>query len=134
MTEEDPNAGQDLPVLDDGALQDLTEEAGEEVAQKFMEEYLVMLPVRAAKIFKGLTRGDTDTTLEAIISLRASSGMAGAQRLEAYCRSLESALKHGHNPDMTAVKAVLFANIRQVVREASRRGHLPPKSHGPSGP
>ncbi|MFF2315507.1 Hpt domain-containing protein [Arthrobacter sp. NPDC058097] len=129
---EDPDSGQDLPVLDDGALQVLTDEAGEDAAQKFMEEYLVMLPVRAAKIFKGLTRGDTETTLEAIISLRVSSGMAGAQRLEAYCGSLESALKHGHHPDMTAVKAVLFANIRQVVREASRRGHLPPKSHGSS--
>jgi len=130
---EDPDAGQDLPVLDDSALQTLTDEAGEDAAQKFMEEYLVMLSVRAAKIFKGLTRGDTETTLEALISLTVSSGMAGAQRLEAYCGSLESALKHGHNPDMTAVKAVLFANIRQVVREASRRGHLPPKSHGAPG-
>jgi hypothetical protein len=130
---EDPDADQDLPVLDDGALQDLKEEAGEAVAQQFMEEYLVMLPVRAAKIFKGLTRGDTETTLEAIISLRVTSGMAGARRLESYCGGLESALKHGHSPDMTAVKAVLFANIRLVVREASRRGHLPPKPHGTSG-
>lgn len=130
---EDQDAGQDLPVLDDGALQDLRDEAGEDAAQKFMEEYLVMLPVRAAKIFKGLTRGDSETTLEALISLRVSSGMAGAQRLEAYCANLETALKHGHNPDMTAVKAVLFANIRQVVREASRRGHLPPRSHGSAG-
>jgi HPt (histidine-containing phosphotransfer) domain-containing protein len=129
---EDPDAGQDLPVLDDGALQNLKDEAGEAVAQQYMEEYLVMLPLRAAKIFKGLTRGDAETTLEAIISLRVSSGMAGAQRLEAYCGTLESALKQGHSPDMTAVKAVLFANIRQVVREASRRGHLPPKPHGPS--
>ena len=129
---EDRGAGQDLPVLDDGALQNLRDEAGEAVAQQFMEEYLVMLPVRAAKIFKGLTRGDAETTLEAIISLRVSSGMAGAQRLESYCGSLESALKQGLSPDMTVVKAVLFANIRQVVREASRRGHLPPKSHGPS--
>jgi len=131
---EDPDGGQDLPVLDDGALQDLKEEAGDAVAQQFMEEYLVMLPVRAAKIFKGLTRGDTETTLEAIISLRVSSAMAGARRLESYCAGLESALKHGHSPDMTAVKAVLFANIRLVVREASRRGHLPPKSQGSSTP
>ena len=126
------DAGGDLPVLDDGALQALKDEAGEAVAQQFMEEYLVMLPVRAAKIFKGLTRGDDETTLEAIISLRVSSAMAGAQRLESYCASLESALKHGHSPDMAAVRAVLFANIRLVVREASRRGHLPPKSHGAS--
>jgi histidine phosphotransfer protein HptB len=127
---EDPDAGQDLPVLDDGALQVLRDEAGADAAQQFMEEYLVMLPVRAAKIFKGLTRGDTETTLDAITSLRVSSGMAGAQRLEAYCGTLENALKHGHAPDITAVKAVLFANIRLVVREASRRGHLPPKSQG----
>ena len=130
---EDPDAGQDLPVLDDGALQVLRDEAGADAAQQFMEEYLVMLPVRAAKIFKGLTRGDTETTLDAITSLRVSSGMAGAQRLEAYCGTLENALKHGHAPDITAVKAVLFANIRLVVREASRRGHLPLKPQGSSG-
>jgi hypothetical protein len=59
--------------------------------------------------------------------------MAGAQRLEAYCGTLENALKHGHAPDIAAVKAVLFANIRLVVREASRRGHLPPKPQGSSG-
>ncbi|MBT2555998.1 hypothetical protein [Arthrobacter sp. ISL-5] len=125
---EDP--GQDLPALDDGALQDLKDDAGEAVAGAFIEEYLLMLPARAAKIFKALTREDTGESLDAVVSLRTSSAMAGALRLESYCRDLETALKQGHSPDVTAVKAVLFANIRQVIREASRRGHLPPKSQG----
>lgn len=85
-----------------------------------MEEYVLILPVRAAKIFRGLSRRDLDPTLEALISLKVSSAMAGALRLEGYCRTLENELKHGHAPDATAVWAVLFANIRLVIREASR--------------
>ncbi|MDQ1058312.1 hypothetical protein QFZ23_002213 [Arthrobacter globiformis] len=48
---------QDLPVLADGLFQELTEDAGEAVAGLFMEEYFRMLPVRAAKIFKGCPAG-----------------------------------------------------------------------------
>jgi hypothetical protein len=39
----------------------------------FMEEYFWMLPVRAAKIFKGLSGRDVEPTLEALISLKVSS-------------------------------------------------------------
>jgi histidine phosphotransfer protein HptB len=124
---------QELPVLDDGPLQELKNDAGDAAAQAFMEEYLLMLPVRAAKILKGLALGEVEVTTEALISLRVSSAMAGALRLEEYCRTLESALKRGHIPDTTAVRPILFANIRHVIREASRRGHLPPKSQGPVG-
>ncbi|MBT2548030.1 Hpt domain-containing protein [Arthrobacter sp. ISL-65] len=123
---EDP--GQDLSALDDGALQDLKDDAGEAVARAFIEEYLLMLPARAAKIVRALTREDTVESLDAVVSLRTSSAMAGALRLESYCRDLERGLKRGHSPDVTAVTAGLFSNIRQVIREASRRGHLPPRS------
>jgi hypothetical protein len=121
----------DLPVLADGLFQELTEDAGEAVARAFMEEYFRMLPVRAAKIFKGLSGRDVEPTLEALISLKVSSAMAGALRLEEYCRTLENALKDGHDPDTPTVRAVLFANIRLVIREASRRGYLPSQAPNP---
>lgn len=121
----------DLPVLADGLFQELVEDAGEAVARAFMEEYFRILPVRAAKIFKGLSGKDLEPTLEALISLKVSSAMAGALRLEDYCRTLESALKDGHDPDTSTVRAVLFANIRLVIREASRRGYLQSQASKP---
>jgi hypothetical protein len=44
--------GDDFPVLDVGALQDLQDDAGEAVAQAFMEDYLLMLLARALRIFR----------------------------------------------------------------------------------
>jgi predicted ArsR family transcriptional regulator len=68
--------GQDLPVLDSSVLQDLNEEAGEDVAQAFIEDYLLTLVARAARIFKTFTRGDLEESLDAVVSLRTSSEMA----------------------------------------------------------
>lgn len=56
-----------------------------------------------------------------------------ALRLEGYCRDLESALTRGHRPLASAVKAVLFANIRLVVTDAARHGHLSPGAKGVAG-
>jgi hypothetical protein len=123
----------DLPVLDDGPLQALKDEAGDAVARAFMEEYLLMLPLRAAKVIKGLAAEDIEPGIEALISLKVSSAMAGALRLEGYCGSLERALRRGHVPDAGAVKSVLLANIRMVVRKASHRGHLPTRRPGSDG-
>lgn len=39
---------QSLPVLDAAALGVLEDEAGDDVSRRFVEEYLLMLPARAA--------------------------------------------------------------------------------------
>jgi len=123
---------QDLPVLDSRVLLSLADEANPGVAQAFFDDYLQLLPVRAATILRGLASEDQADAIEGLVSLRVSSAMAGALRLEGYCRKLEHVLKHGHRPDPAAVKAVLFANIRLLVREARRQGHLP--SQRPDSP
>lgn len=80
--------------------------------------------VRAVLV--GSDHVDTITeSLDAVASLRTSSAIAGALRLESYCRELETGLKQGQSPDVTAVKAAVAANIGQIIREASSRGHLP---------
>jgi HPt (histidine-containing phosphotransfer) domain-containing protein len=123
---------QDLPVLDSRVLRSLADEAGPPVAQAYIDDYLQLLPVRAATILRGLAAEDQTDAIEGLVSLRVTSAMAGALRLEGYCRKLEQALKHGHRADPAAVKAVLFANIRLLVREARRQGHLP--SQRPDAP
>ncbi|WP_314193233.1 hypothetical protein [uncultured Arthrobacter sp.] len=63
-------------------LQDFNEDAGEDVGQALIEDYLLTLVARAARILKTFTRGDLE----------------------------------------------LSVHIRDVIREGSRHGHLPPKS------
>jgi hypothetical protein len=118
--------------LDGAVLRSLADEAGRAVAQAFFEEYLQLLPVRAAAILRGLASDEPASAVEPLVSLRVTSAMAGGLRLEEYCQKLEQAVKRGHRPDPVAVKAVLFANIRLLVREATRQGYLPGRR--PTGP
>jgi HPt (histidine-containing phosphotransfer) domain-containing protein len=125
------DSGRDLPVWDDGARQDLAEDAGEAVARAFVEEYLLMLLARVAKIFRAFTHGDLEESLDALVSLRTSSEMAGAPRLASYCWGLEAELKQGQGPAAAAMQAALSSHIRDVIREASRRGYFPLKRDAP---
>lgn len=116
---------QSLPVLDSAALKVLEDEAGEGASRRFVEEYLLMLPARAAKILKGLTGEDPEPANRALISLRVTSAMVGALRLEGFCDDLERALERGQSPATVSVKPVLFANIRLVVHAAAGQGYFP---------
>ena len=117
---------EDTPVLDSGPLQVLATEVGPAFAEAFMDDYLQMLPERASKILKALAGGDPRMAADAVVSLRATSAMAGALRLERCCKELELRIRRGQRLEPDAVRAVLYANIRLLVREAGRQGHLPP--------
>lgn len=116
---------QSLPVLDSAALKVLEDEAGEAVTRRFVEDYLLMLPARAARILKGLGGEDPEPGGQALISLRVTSAMAGALRLEGLCDDLERALESGQSPGPVAVKAVMFANVRLVIHAAAAQGYFP---------
>lgn len=116
---------QNLQVLDSAALNVLKDEAGDGASRRFVEEYLLMLPTRAARIIKGLAGEDPEPTSRALISLRVTSAMAGALRLEGFCADLERALERGRNPGTVSVKQLLFANIRLVVHAAAGQGYFP---------
>jgi HPt (histidine-containing phosphotransfer) domain-containing protein len=113
--------------LDDDALQVLKEEAGDAAARAFMEEYLLTLIARAVRIVTAFAHRDAEACLDAVLSLRTSSEMAGAVRLAHYCRDVETALKTGQRLDAKTVRAGLSGRIRHVILEASRRGYLPPQ-------
>ncbi|MFF2317356.1 Hpt domain-containing protein [Arthrobacter sp. NPDC058097] len=119
------NGAEDIPVLDAGPLQTLAAEVGPAFAEAFIDDYLQMLPDRASKILRALTGGDPRMAADAVVSLRATSAMAGALRLERCCKELESRIRRGQRLEPDAVRAVLYANIRLLVREAGRQGYLP---------
>lgn len=116
---------QSLPVLDAAALRVLEDEAGDGVSRRFVEEYLLMLPARAARILKGVAGEDPELAGDALVSLRVTSAMAGALRLKGLCADLERVLERGHSPGPVHVKTVLFANIRLVVHAAAGLGYFP---------
>lgn len=70
----------------------LVQTTGEGVSRRFVEEYLLMLPTRAAKIFNCLTGTDPEPANKALIILRVTSAMAGALRLRTFCYDLKRAL------------------------------------------
>lgn len=106
--------GGSLPVLDRAQIRFLAEEAGPRAAQKFLEDYLGLLPARSAAIIDGLHSGDREKTLEALVSLGVSSAMAGASRVEYHARNLQRQVQSGHWPDPTSAKALLSQAILQI--------------------
>jgi hypothetical protein len=72
------NGAEDIPVLDAGPLQTLATEVGPAFAEAFIDDYLQMLPDRASKILRALASGDPRMAADAVVSLKATSAMAGA--------------------------------------------------------
>ncbi|MBT2552767.1 hypothetical protein [Arthrobacter sp. ISL-5] len=106
--------GGSLPVLDRAPIRFLADEAGPGAAQKFLEDYLGLLPARAAAIIDGLNSEDREKTLDALVSLGVSSAMAGASRVEYHARNLQRQVQSGHWPDATSAKALLSQAILQI--------------------
>lgn len=110
--------GGSLPVLDSAPIRVLAEEAGPRAAEKFLEDYLGLLPARSAAIIDGLNSEDREKTLDALVSLGVSSAMAGASRVEDHARNLQRQVQSGHWPSATSAKALLSQAILQITDAA----------------
>ncbi|KRE61762.1 hypothetical protein ASG92_20440 [Arthrobacter sp. Soil736] len=113
-----------LPVLDAQPLWVLTEQAGRAVAERFFNDYLDLLPARSASIVAGLAAEDRGRTLDAVVSLRVTSAMAGALQMEESSRALERQLHVGDWSDAKTVREELSRNILRIVSEVQRQGRL----------
>ena len=111
-------------VLDATPLLLLSEHTGRSVAERFFNDYVDLLPSRSAAIVAGLEEQDKESTLDALVSLKVTSAMAGATEMEATSRDLEHQVHAGLWADGAAVKAELFRNILRLVGEARRQGQL----------
>lgn len=85
----------------------LADETGDMTAQRFLDEYLGLLPRRQDRIIRELADGDVGKAMDAILSLRTTSAMAGAVRLSSYCQYLQDELALGNIADRTKTSAVL---------------------------
>lgn len=119
-----------LPVLDRGALRVLAEQAGVPVAEKFLEDYLGLLPLRSAAVVEGLASEDLEKALNALISLKVSSAIAGASQIEDSARELQHQVQSGCWPDARTARMLLAKQVMQVAGAALRQRHKTER-HGP---
>lgn len=81
-----------LPVLDTMQLLDLADALTPEAAERYATDYLGLLPARVARIVRALDIQDRDAAMDAVLSLKVSSAMIGALRMEHIGVRLENAL------------------------------------------
>lgn len=115
-------AGRALPAFDRRPLKRLAREMkSKEAAEKFAAAYAKLLPQRVDKISHALTTGDNDLAMDAVLSLKTSSSMVGALRMEQHCVRLELALvKTDHT---AAIQAGELVRQHQPQLEKALGGH-----------
>lgn len=81
------------PLLDHLVLKELTEDVGPKAATAFAREFSAMWPRRRDALASALVHADPEAAMDAILSLRVSSAMVGARRLEELAAHLETSLR-----------------------------------------
>lgn len=82
------------PRIEPAALEILAEHVGSSAAESFLANYLTMLPARLERIVRALEVQDMDQALDAVISLKVASAMAGARDLERECERFLPSLQN----------------------------------------
>lgn len=119
-----------LPLLSLGPIRNIANETDADIALRFLGDYLQMLPHRLQRIMQGLHQGDIEASMDAILSLRIASAMAGALDIETYCRRIE-ALIRAKQFDLAIAQAkpliesVLYIHTsRQTILDNAKEGLL----------
>ena len=88
------------PVLDTDALGRLGEQLGDpDVLRGFVRRYATLLDQRVERLHRALTTQDHDDWMDAVLSLKTSSAMAGAAALSQLAAELQDYLaKRPPNP------------------------------------
>lgn len=83
-----------LALLEPAPLMALADDMGDPAcAVNFLRDYLRMLPGRMARISTHLQEKDCEAAMDALLSLRVTSAMAGAQETERNCRAIEALIR-----------------------------------------
>jgi HPt (histidine-containing phosphotransfer) domain-containing protein len=131
MSQED---GYVLPLLDKAVLErlrsDLNDDA-DDVWRVFVLDFIANLPIRIQRVRLAFTTGDVPGALDAILSLKTSSQMVGAQRLAACALEVERKLRDSVTVDnaATALPRLAADHLRVIKQCADQttnllRGHL----------
>jgi hypothetical protein len=85
-----------LPLVDAAVLEELDDElAGSGLAQRFARDYAALWDQRYARLAAAVDQQDSDSALDAVISLKITSAMVGGLRLAKLAELLESVIRLG---------------------------------------
>lgn len=123
-----PSDDAPLPLVDQSVLDRLHDELEEDggYSKVFVGNFIECLPQRLSKLRLALTTGDLEGSVDAVLSLKTSSQMVGAERLAGLATDLESEIRTGARAADAAVVlphlAVAFLrNITQCSRQTTHR-------------
>ncbi len=85
-----------LPLVDAAVLEELEDElAGSGLAQRFARDYAAMWEQRRSRLAAAVDSQDSDSALDAAISLKISTAMVGGLRLAKLAELLEVLIRRG---------------------------------------
>jgi len=123
-----PSDDAPLPLVDQSVLDRLRDELEEDggYSKVFVGNFIECLPQRLSKLRLALTTGDLEGSVDAVLSLKTSSQMVGAERLAGLATNLESEIRTGARAADAAVvlphlAAAFLRNITQCSRQTTHR-------------
>jgi HPt (histidine-containing phosphotransfer) domain-containing protein len=106
------------PLLDPAVLERLREEleGDEGVWRVFVQNFIGYLPERIERLRQTLTTGDFRGAMDAVLSLKTSSQMVGAERLAEMAIDLERALRNEtrENDPAVALPHLAAEHLRRI--------------------
>ena len=112
------------PLVDQAVLDRLREELEEEegYCKVFVGNFIDCLPNRIGRLRLALTTGDLDGSVDAVLSLKTSSQMVGAERLAGLAMDLEGEIRtEARQADVTVVLPLLAATFLRPISLCSRQ-------------
>jgi HPt (histidine-containing phosphotransfer) domain-containing protein len=91
-----------VPVLAPARLQGLTEALGPEATERYTANFVLLLQARIERTGTALGTGDRKAAMDAALSLKTSSAMIGAARMEHLALRLENALRENDRAEALA--------------------------------
>jgi HPt (histidine-containing phosphotransfer) domain-containing protein len=120
--------GHDLPLLDPSVLERLRADLDDDdnIWRLFVHDFIAQLPARLQRLRQTLTTGDSSGAMDAVLSLRTSSQMVGAERLAGLALQLERSMRdeaRDANP-ATALPLLAADHLRQLQRCAQQTTNI----------
>ncbi|WP_457948564.1 Hpt domain-containing protein [Pseudarthrobacter sp. alpha12b] len=112
------------PLVDQSVLDRLRDELDEEegYSRVFVGNFIEYLPQRLGRLRLALTTGDLEGSMDAVLSLKTSSQMVGAERLAALALELENEIRaEARHADMAVALPRLAATYLRPITQCSRQ-------------
>jgi hypothetical protein len=111
------------PLVDQSVLERLRDDLDADggYCRIFVGHFIDYLPRRIGRLRLALTTGDLDASVDAVLSLKTSSQMVGAEQLANLAIALEGEIRtEAHDADVAVVLPRLAASFLQPINKCSR--------------